>query len=183
MVFSVLATSTDTLPPPVPSQGPAAEVWFVAHTRPRCEKKLTQFCEREGISATLPCIRNVRKYRGKTVTFENPLFPGYVFVRMDRKHRQKVIQSDYVANLLDVVDQETFSNQLSDILTALESEVEVRLEPRIGEGAKVRIKVGPLRGMEGWVEKRKGISVVMLRLDFIGQAAAVKVEANDLELI
>src|SRR6266436_3533042 len=32
-------------------------LWFVAHTRPRCEKKLVQICERENISATLPCYR------------------------------------------------------------------------------------------------------------------------------
>ena len=42
---------------------------------------------------------------------------------------------------------------------------------------------GPLRGIEGWVEQRHGMSTVLLRLDFIGQAAAVKMEATDLELI
>ena len=53
--------------------------WFVAHTRPRCEKKLLQFCEREGLFASLPCYRAVHKCRGKTVVFQKPLFPGYVF--------------------------------------------------------------------------------------------------------
>lgn len=158
-------------------------IWFVAHTRPRCEKKLAEYCVREGVEPTLPCVRNVRKYRGKTVTFEKPLFPGYVFLEMKRAQRQRIFQSDYVANLLDVVDQELFKQQLGDILTALESDVEVRLEPRIGQGSRVRIKTGPLRGMEGWVEDRKGVSVVLLRLDFIGQAAAVKVEACELELL
>ena len=42
-------------------------IWFVAHTRPRCEKKLVQYCEREGFSTTLPCYRSVKKYRGKKV--------------------------------------------------------------------------------------------------------------------
>ena len=35
--------------------------------------------------------------------------------------------------------------------------------------------------LEGWVEQRHGPDIVMLRLDFIGQAAAVKVGALDLE--
>jgi hypothetical protein len=35
--------------------------------------------------------------------------------------------------------------------------------------------------MEAWVEERYGSSVVLLRLDFIGQAAAVKVDVGDLE--
>ena len=47
---------------------------------------------------------------------------------------------------------------------------------------RVKIKQGPLRGMEAWVEERYGTNTALLRLDFIGQAAAVKLEATDLEL-
>lgn len=94
-----------------------------------------------------------------------------------------VRQNDHVANLLDVFDQETFYGQLKDILLALESNLDVRLAPSIGEGMRVKIKSGPLQGIEGLVEQRYGMSTVLLRLDFINQAAAVKVEANMLNLI
>ena len=158
-------------------------VWYVAHTRPRCEKKLTGYCQREGLAVTLPLFRSVKKYRGKTATFEKPLFPGYVFLQLLPEHTRRVHQSDYVANLLDVPDQKTFEEQLNDILAALETNLEICLAPQIKEGARVRIKSGPLRGMEGFVERRSGQVMVMLRLDFIRQAAAVKMEAGDLELI
>jgi transcription antitermination factor NusG len=72
---------------------------------------------------------------------------------------------------------------LQDILFALDQEVEVRLAPTIGPGMRVRIKSGPLQGIEGWVESRKGMVEVLLRLDFIGQAAAVRMDATNLELI
>lgn len=157
--------------------------WYVAHTRPRCEKKLAQYCEREGIPITLPTYRSVKKYRGKKVVFHKPLFPGYVFLRFPRRDRPTVYQSDYVANLLDVPDQREFEDQLKDILAALDTELDVRLAPTIGPGKYVRIKSGPLQGMSAWVESRTGMSQVLLRLDFIGQAAAVRVEATDLELI
>jgi transcriptional antiterminator RfaH len=158
-------------------------IWFVAHTRPRCEKKLLQFCERKGISATLPCYRSAHKYRGKTVVFQKPLFPGYVFIQMPPTQRNLVLQSDHVANLLDVHDQELFARQLHEVMLALETDLEIRLAPTIGEGARVKIKNGPLRGVEGWVEKRYGMNVVLLRLDFISQAAAVKLDATDLEMV
>ena len=173
-----------TLPDQPPLTPDSSQLdWYVAHTRPRCEKKLAQYCEREEFSVTLPTYRSVKKYRGKTVVFHKPLFPGYVFLKLLMHHRLKVYQSDYVANLLNVPDQETFAQQLEDILFALETEVEVRLAPTIAEGSWVRIKSGPLRGMEGWVEKRSGMTVVLLRLDFIGQAAAVKMEVDVLEPI
>jgi transcription antitermination factor NusG len=156
--------------------------WYVAFTRPRCEKKVAQYCEREGFAATLPCYRAVHKYRGKTVTFQKPLFPNYVFLQLPPFQRQKVYQHDRVANVLDVPDQELFARQLADILRALETNLEVRLAPQISAGSRVRIKYGPLRGLEGWVELRTGTVLVQLRLDFIGQAAAVRMHASELEL-
>ena len=155
----------------------------MAHTKPRREKKLVEYCQRHGIAATLPCYNSAHKYRGKTVVFQKPLFPGYVFLQLVSGQKDSVRQSDHVANLLDVFDQETFYHQLKDILAALESEVEVRLAPSIGEGTRVRIKSGPLQGIEGWVEGRYGMTTVLLRLDFINQAAAVKVAADMLDPI
>jgi len=157
--------------------------WFVAHTRPRTEKKLAEYCARHAILATLPCYDSPHKYRGKTVVFKRPLFPGYVFLQFEQGRKQLLSQSRYVANLLDVFDQETFQRQLQNIVLALEAKLAVRLAPEIGEGMRVRIKAGPLRGMEGWVEQRYGMSTVLLRIDFINQAAALKLEANVLEPI
>lgn len=154
--------------------------WFVAHTKPRREKKLAEYCRRQNIAATLPCYNSAHKYRGKTVVFQKPLFPGYVFLQLEPGQKNSVRQNDHVAKLLEVFDQETFQQQLQDILMALETNLEVRLAPAIGEGMRVRIRSGPLQGLEGWVERRYGMSTVLLRLDFINQAAAVKIDADQL---
>jgi transcription antitermination factor NusG len=158
-------------------------LWYVAHTRPRCEKKLLQYCEREKLDATLPFYRRVHRYRGKTSVFRKPLFPGYVFLHIPADKRRVALQNDHLANLLDVADQDLFVRQLGEVLRALETDLEIRLAPTIGAGMRVKIKNGPLRGIEGWVEERRGMTAVLLRLDFISQAAAVKLEATDLELI
>jgi transcriptional antiterminator RfaH len=158
-------------------------VWFVAHTRPRCEKKLAEQCQRRGLAATLPCYDSAHKYRGKTVVFRKPLFPGYLFLSIPPTESAAVRQNDCVANLLEVFDQAAFERQLQDILLALDSGIGVQLAPAIGEGTRVRIKGGPLQGLEGWVEKRYGMTTVLLRLDFINQAAAVKLDADLLEPI
>lgn len=163
-------------------QGVSELKWFVAHTKPRREKKLVDYCQRQGIASKLPCLDSVHKYRGKTVVFQKPLFPGYVFLQLETGQRDSVRQNDHVANLLEVFDQEAFYRQLQDILLALESNLEVRLAPAIGEGMRVRIKSGPLQGLEGWVEQRYGRATVLLRLDFINQAAAVKLDADMLDL-
>ena len=154
--------------------------WFVAHTKPRREKKVVEYCRRQNLAATLPCYDSAHRYRGKTVVFQKPLFPGYVFLQLEPRQKESVRQSDHVAKLLEVFDQETFQHQLQDILLALETNLEVRLAPSIGEGMRVRIKSGPLQGLEGWVERRYGMTTVLLRLDFINRAAAVKIDADQL---
>ena len=154
--------------------------WFVAHTKPRREKKLAEYCRRHDIAVTLPCYDSAHKYRGKTVVFQKPLFPGYVFLHLEPLQKAPVRQNDHVAKLLEVFDQEVFQRQLQDILLALESDLEVRLAPTIGEGMRVRIKSGPLQGLEGWVERRQGLTTILLRLDFINRAAAVKIDADQL---
>jgi len=157
--------------------------WEVAHTRPRCEKKLATYCQRHSLHHDLPCYDSVRKYRGKQVTFQKPLFPGYVFIKASSASRRLLMQSDYIANLLKVTDQEEFVRQLKEIHEALDSGLDIQLAPVIGKGCHVLIKSGPLQGIEGWVEERYGMNTVLLRLDFIGQAAAVKIDAENLELV
>jgi transcription antitermination factor NusG len=156
-------------------------IWFVAHTKPRCEKKLRDWTLREGIDGVLPCYRTLHKYRGKRVEFEKPLFPGYLFLKCTPDQGRKAGQNDYTARILNVVDQDLFAHQITDILQAIENCDDIQVVPEIGEGTRVRVKYGPLRGMEGWVEKRYGLTTVLFRLDFIGQAAAVTMEAWELE--
>lgn len=155
--------------------------WYVAHTRPRCEKKVAEFCAREGIHSSLPLFRSVKRYRGKQAVFLKPLFPGYVFVRLAVGEPATLRQNQHVANLLEPPDQAEFDAQLGDILGALETECEIRLAPHILTGQRVRIRQGPLRGLEGLVAERQGLMEVVLRLDFIGQAAAVRVLADEVE--
>ncbi len=160
-----------------------SRIWLVAHSRPRCEKKIVEFCGREGIETTLPLYRSVKRYRGKKLVFHKVLFPGYVFVRLEPHRKLTLAQHQHVANLLEPPDQAEFSAQLGDILRALDSEVDVRLAPEIQPGIRVRLKTGPLRGVEGIVTDRNGMLEVQLRLDFIGQGAAVRVAADELEPI
>ena len=165
------------------SQTTTETFWYVAHTRPRCEKKLALYCKRENIDVTLPCVQSVKQYGRKVVTFEKPLFPGYVFFRSAHDHVRKVYQSKHVANVLTVFDQSTFERQIGDILRALESGYSVVGIIGLRAGAEVRIVAGPLAGMSGTVMKLLNHITVVLRLDFIGQCAAVVVDSANLEIV
>jgi len=160
----------------------APHYWFVAYTRPRCEKKFSKFCTGEGLNYKLPLYGSVKSYRGKTLIFQKPLFPSYVFLQLQTPECARVRQNRYVVRLLQPLDQSEFQAQLADILKALESQREVRLAPSIRDGQRVTLKSGPLQGLEGIVVRRDGTTEVLMKLDFIGQAASVRVTVDELEL-
>jgi transcription antitermination factor NusG len=158
-------------------------LWYVAHTRPRCEKKLVNYCKREAIEVTLPCFRSEKRYGRKQIDFEKPLFPGYVFFRADSDTSQRVLRNQYAANVLTVYDQAEFAHQLEDILAALESGCLVLGAIELCAGKEVQILNGPLAGMSGTVMRISNQTTVVLRLDFLGQGAAIVVDGTALEII
>ena len=159
------------------------EEWIAAYPMDNSQQTLQAWCQLRELTCQLTTYASVRKYRGKEGTFHKPLFPGYVFLKIPRSLRRKVVQSDYLANLLEPSDQAEFEVQLGSILSALETMEDIWLVPNIGPGTRVLIQRGPLAGVEAWVEERHGPGTALLRLDYIGQAAAVKVPVEDLELV
>jgi transcription antitermination factor NusG len=165
------------------SDAATAEPWCVIHTLARCEKQVIVWASREGIPAELPLYQTMHRYRGKTVRFEKPLFPGYVFLRQAPAGHARILQNRHVARVLVPPDPEEFDRQFGDILIAVQAGLEIRPAPDVVAGVRVNIVNGPLRGLEGIVERRHESMEVVLRLDFIGQAAAVRLFATDVEVI
>lgn len=159
-----------------------SDPWHVAHTRPRREKKLVDFCRREGLVVVLPCVKSFKKYTRKSVEFEKPLFPGYLFFRSSTHQVHRVHQNDHTANVLKVPDQMLFERQLGEILSALSTGCIMWATGAISIGKAVRIRGGPLSGLSGRIATMNADSAtVCLRLDFIGQGALVVVETSNVE--
>ncbi|MCZ7590740.1 MAG: KOW motif-containing protein [Kiritimatiellae bacterium] len=151
--------------------------WVVVHTRPRCEKKLADAAEREGIRAYVPLIARTHAYGRRKRTFLSPLFTGYAFCCGDAPQRRWLSQNQNTANLLDVFDQETLVVQLRHVQTALKSGLLVDVKPFLETGRQVRITSGPLRGAEGVIVRISGKMRVLLSVDMIQQAAVVEVDS------
>jgi len=158
-------------------------LWYAAHTHPRCEKKLAAYCEREGISATLLCFKSIKRYSRKVVEFKKPLFPGYLFFRGESTHAHKIYQSQYTANVLAIFDQNGFEQQLNDILRALNNGCLIAGVIDRCFGKEVLILNGPLAGMIGTVAQIAYQTTVVLRLDFIGQGAAIIVDSSNIHIV
>ncbi len=156
------------------------KAWVVAHTRPRCEKKLISFCQMHSIHTYLPLLETTHRYGGRIRRFSKPLFTGYVFALTGGRARTLLRQNRYVANLLETSRQAELVQQLRDIYRALAAGRTVQVEEYFESGRRVRIIGGPLRGVEGVIVRRKNETRVLLKVDLIRQAVSVEVNTADL---
>lgn len=151
--------------------------WVVLHTRPRCEKKVADYCERNKLPWYLPLRKKIHRYGSRERSFWSPLFPGYVFCVVTLVQKSEIRQNRHVANLLEVVDQKTLVEQLCQIDRALTVGDVVEVMPYLEAGRRVSVTSGPMKGLEGLVLRVKGKTRVVINVDMIQQSVAVEVDS------
>ena len=163
---------------------PCAPKWFAAYTSPRHEKRVNQQLEMREIEHYLPLYRTHRKWSdGSRVTLDLPLFPGYIFVCIQRNERVRVLEVPGVLSVVGGRGGEPASLPASEIdaLRSGLSERNAQPHPLLKVGQRARIRSGAFAGMEGVVVRMKYSFRVVLTLDSIMQSFAIEVDGEELE--
>lgn len=151
--------------------------WWVLHTRPRSEKTLARrFCDR-GTSYYLPLYPHEWRVRGRRFNSYLPLFPGYVFLYGDMDDRLNALETNLVAHVLPVDDQEELHRSLARVYRLLATGAPVTPEERLQPGDPVEIIKGPLAGLEGKVIKRGKHLRLVIEVQFLQRAVSAEVES------
>jgi transcriptional antiterminator RfaH len=157
--------------------------WRVAHTKSRNEKALAQDLIRKGISYFLPMTWKVHRRRGRTIRSLLPLFSGYLFFCGRENQRIEVLQTNRVANIIKVKDQERLLDELQHIEQALRAGAPLVPHKYIKAGQKCRVTAGPLAELQGIAVKTTTGTRLVLQVDMLGQAASVEIDAEMIEVI
>jgi transcription antitermination factor NusG len=151
---------------------------------PQNEKSVVKQLALREVESFLPTYETVRVWKNRQrVRTILPLFPTYLFVHIDGRQRNKVLQSPGV---IHIVGNRREHVPVPDAeIELLRSGIRGRnMEPyhELVVGKKVRIKTGSMEGVQGTlVRKGNGLRFV-LALELINQFAAIEVGAEDLEL-
>jgi transcription antitermination factor NusG len=169
---AVLTASADTLPR-----------WFAVYTTPRHEKHVSEILAERQIETFLPLYRANRQWKKSSpVVLDLPLFPTYVFVRIERKSRGVILGTPGV---LSIVGSSKEAWPLPELeIDALRSgllERKIEPHPYLVVGERVRIMAGVMAGVEGVLVRKKNDLRVVLSLDTIMRSVAVEVNADDIE--
>jgi len=160
-----------------------AGLWWVAHTKSRNEKALAQDLIRKKICYFLPMINKVIRRKGRTTRSLLPLFSGYLFFCGEEEQRISLLKTNRVANIIEVKDQETLLDELSQIEQALRAGAPLMPYKYIKAGQRYRVKAGPLADLHGVVVRTKGNTRLVLQIDMLGQAASVEIDVDMIEIL
>jgi len=157
--------------------------WWVVHTRSRNEKALAHDLISKNVSYFLPMSWKVSRRSRRTVRSLLPLFSGYLFFCGQEDQRVELLRTNRVANLIEVIDQETLLNELVQIDQALRAGAPLTPHKYIKTGQRCRVMAGPLIGMEGIVVRSKNAIRLVLQIDMLGQAASVEIDIDMIEVL
>lgn len=170
---------------PAIGDGPCDRNWYAVYTVPQHEKSARKQLDVREIESFLPTYETVRIWKNRQRTkLILPLFPTYLFVRINSGERGKVLQSPGV---LQIVGNSRESVPLPDAeVEFLRSDYcRQRIEPYrdLVIGKKVRIRSGVMQGLHGTLVRKGDNMRFVLTIELINQHASVEVDAPDLEPI
>jgi transcription antitermination factor NusG len=155
--------------------------WYAAYTWSRHEKTVVEHLRQRDVESFLPLYETVRRWNNGRHRVQLPLFPSYVFVRMELRNKLRVLQ---VPGLVQLVTFQGSPAALPDaeietLRSALSAGILAQPYRYLSVGSKVEICRGPLQGMRGILLRHQGQFRVVLSVEMIMRSIVVEVDAAD----
>ena len=150
--------------------------WYPVYCKPNKEKKLSELATQKNISWYLPTFLHYRMTRGHRVESHIPMFPGYVFLLLNRQQNWQVKTSGLIIRILPVTEK-TEQQILEDLNNIRKFELISRTQPvkvraDLIPGKRFTIVRGKLKDIEGVIIKRKNHTEFIVHLEFLGYSLA-----------
>lgn len=157
--------------------------WYLVHTKPRQEDVALTNLQRQGYECYLPQMRVERIRRHKVEIAIEPMFPRYLFIRLDNSDQGKswspirstlgVSQLVYFGARAAKVD-----GTLVDVLRQREHAIPTK--SMFLNGEPVEIIDGPLTGIEAIYQMAGGDQRAFVLLEILNKPMSVQIDAGQL---
>jgi transcription antitermination factor NusG len=157
--------------------------WHALYTRHQHEKVVAQALSGKGFDVFLPQYRTVHRWKDRQKELLLPLFPNYVFIRGGLDRMLFLVTTPGIHSLVGWGGRpaQIPSEEIEAVRRLVESSLQVEPHPFLKCGDRVRIKSGPLEGIEGiLVRKTRGFRLV-LSVEMLSKSAAVEVDVSMVE--
>ena len=164
--------------------------WYAVHAKNHNEARVLLHLSQKIVPAFLPLVEIVHRYRSRRVQRLEPLFPGYLFVQLqridDNPDQWHVVR--WTPGVKSILGSEGApipvpDAAVEDIKARVAPLGFIRPGPRFEANTRVVVRHGPLAGLEAVFERQLSSSGrVQVLMDLLGQQRRVQVDSTDLEL-
>lgn len=159
--------------------------WYALYTRPRWEKKVAALLVEKGIENYCPLNRTTRQWSDRKKVVLEPVFKGYVFVKIEDEKKWTAKEVPGVLNFVYWLGKpaKIKESEITMIKKFLNEFKDVQVEPKgfVAESA-VRIKQGVLMNYRGIIVEVLG-SRVVVKIDTLDLQLSAHFDKKNLELI
>lgn len=159
--------------------------WYALHTQYNHEKMVANSLAAKGFTVFLPLYPARRQWKDRVKVILLPLFSCYVFIREGLERPLEVLTTASVhgfvcrAGLPALIPPQ----EIDRIRQVVDRSARIEPHPLIKCGDRVRVKAGPLEGIEGILIRKKNFCRLVLTVELLGKSAAVEVDASLVERI
>jgi len=157
--------------------------WFVVRVKSNFESYVSLSIKAKSLEEFYPtCVRK-KQENSQNCDVHVPLFPGYLFCRLHRQERLPVLTIPGVVGFVGVGKQPfpVAEEEIVAVRRMVESRLPVWPCPFLRIGQQIRLKAGPLRGVEGSILSVTGSLQIVVSITLLQRSVAVNVDPNWIE--
>jgi transcriptional antiterminator NusG len=162
--------------------------WYAVYVKSRHEFVVFDELRQKQIESFLPTIKKSSQWKDRKKIIERPLFPGYVFARVHPRP-ESFLSILKTRSVVMVISQEPgvptaiMPEEMLSLQRLVASGAEIDVYPHLITGMPVRVKNGPLAGVEGILSSKVNEYVFHVNVELLGRSVGVKVAPDDIEAI
>lgn len=157
--------------------------WYALYTCSRHEKQVARQAVIAGVDCFVPMYKSVRRWKDRRKELQLALFPGYVFVHLALSERNSVLHLPGVVHIVSFNGKPARlpEAEIEGLRVGMASHTPLHPHPYIKMGKRVRIRSGPMAGLEGVLVRRRDTCRVVLSIDLLMRSVAAEVEEADIQ--
>ena len=157
--------------------------WYALHTNYQHEKAVARILTQKRFDIFLPLYDVAHRWKDRTKQLSLPLFPCYVFIQGGLDRRLEVLNTPGVFGFVGWSGRAAAipEAEIEAVLRMIASSLKVEPHPFLKCGDWVRVKSGPLQGIEGILVRKKNLFRLVLSVEMLQKSVAVEVDVTSVE--
>ncbi len=135
--------------------------------------------EGKGYEPFLPVYQRSRQWSDRQKKLDAPLFPGYLFCRLDPEQRMPVLTTPGVLSIVGSgkTPEPIPDSEIASIQAVLRSGKAAEPWPYLKAGERIRVAQGAMTGLEGLLVKKKNQCRLVVSVELLQRSVAVEIDA------